>query len=361
MHRSLISLVAENPFYRQIFDRARRSRRRVTSVYDISTRCNLFCEGCLCFDRDGGFGGRAPGRASPDLDGFFGQEHARGVTYPQLAGAEPSLEQKTLHLAARYWKTGMVHTNGIRAIDRELPFRLYISVWGGRELTRKWRGADCYEKTLNTAQDDPRAIINYTINSQNIEDILPVALECSDRGLQMTFQIYSPTSDYLDYLSRDEQSSHTYIRGADTGDNLQLGTADLARAEAAVIRAMDRFPQTIIFTHALARWLFAAPETFPDWTEGQPAPSGCFAGNDPRHRHYQPGQVVERQKTCGHPSVDCRTCKLYTTIYPAFFADKLSGRMSRQDAVDFLDAHNAFHIIYEGHRDPVEWRVPEPV
>jgi len=138
--REVIKLTKISKRYNAIFQNARASRKRVTSVYDISSTCNLFCEGCLFFNRDGGFEGNISKADSSHYHQLFAAEKSRSVNYPLLAGAEPSLKPEVLKIAAEYWSNGMIHTNGIKPIDPSLPFRLYVSVWGGRELTRKWRG-----------------------------------------------------------------------------------------------------------------------------------------------------------------------------------------------------------------------------
>ncbi|MGI3165479.1 hypothetical protein [Pseudooceanicola sp. 200-1SW] len=356
MQKNLVGLVRNDPRFKRIYDRARASRSRVTSVYDISSRCNLFCEGCLFFNRDGTFEGDTSGLTAAKYDQMFAGEKQRGVTYPLLAGAEPSLEQKTLRIASTYWQNGMVHTNGIKPIDPALPFRLYVSVWGARELTAKWRGADCYEKTLKSAAADPRAIMNYTINSKNIDDIYTVVSDCARLGLQITFQVYSPTADYSDYLSAEAPAEeHLYIQGEDSSDNLILTEADDLRAHQAICTVIDDFPETVVFTKALSRWIFASPVTFADVPEDGTAPAGCFAGRDPQHQHRQLGGKVEDGKSCGHPSINCRTCRAYTMIFPTFFAEKLAKPMSREEAMDFLDAHHVFDVVYEGHRGEVTW------
>jgi hypothetical protein len=350
--RELISLTRKSDRYNDIFKISRESRSRVTSVYDISSICNLFCEGCLFFNRDGGYEGNISKADTAHYHRLFTAEKLRGVNYPLFAGAEPSLKQDVLKIAAQYWTNGMVHTNGIKPIDPSLPFRLYVSIWGGPELTRKWRGADCYKKTLRSAAADSRAIMNYTVNSQNIDDILSVVQDCSKLNLTITFQVYSPTADYRDYLEGGQRTDHSYIQGEGIDDNLILSTADDAHAEAVICKAIDLYPDVVVFTKPLAHWLFARPGLFPDApTDGQ-APKNCFAANDLRHQHVLLGGKRETQKSCGHASIICKTCRAYTSIYTEYFREKLAGNMLEKDAIDYLDVHEVFDTLYEGHRRP---------
>ncbi len=355
MQAALRNLVKRDRRSRDMFDRARASRHRQTTVYDVASTCNLFCEGCLFFNRDGDHPG-TPSHFTLDRQmRLFRAEVARGVTYPVFGGAEPALNQDALRLAAEVWGTGMVHTNGTIRIDPDLPFRLFISLWGGRDLTRKWRGADCYHKALRTAAGDPRVIMNYTVNRQNIDDIPGIVADCADLGLPITFQGFSPTVDYSDYIAQGAAGDHTYIQGNTPEDNLVLSAADRHRAAAVISDCIDRFPETVVFTKALAAWVFTNPGLFPDATENGHAPAGCIAAQDPGHRHHLFGGGEETRKGCGHGDIDCRTCKTYTTIYPSYFRQMLSQPMTDGMARDFLAAHAVFDFLYHGHEAETAW------
>lgn len=350
MQAALRSAIQSSKHYSAVFARARASRSRVTSAYDISSTCNLFCEGCLFFDRDGGHAGAAERADIAHFEDLFAAEKARGVTYPLMAGAEPALRQDVLRVAARHFRGGMVHSNGTVRLDPALPFRIFISVWGGPALTKQWRGADCYEKSLRTAAADPRAIVNYTVNAKNIDDIYRVSEDCDRLGVQITFQAYSPTADYQDYLSDADGASHTYIQSGSAEDNLVLSADDDARAADAICTAVDAFPETVAFTKPLARYAFGRPGPFYDAEFVGAAPKHCLPARHPQHRHFQLGGIEETEKTCGHGNTECRTCRTYTTIYPGFFREMLNKPMTKDEAIDFLDAHEVFDVLYMGGR-----------
>jgi hypothetical protein len=269
-----------------------------------------------------------------------------------MAGAEPALEQDVLRLAAKFWSSGMVHTNGTRAIDPDLPFRLFISVWGTSALTKLWRGADTYAKSLRIAAADPRAIINYTVNAQNIDDILPVVHDCAALGQTITFQVYSPTEDYTSYLSEGDAGKHKFIQSDSTDNNLVMDRQSDARAEQAICEAIDLYPEVVVFTKALARWVFKRPGIFFDDVTTDLPPKNCLAGTDPDHKHILLGGTEEVLKSCGHGATNCKTCRTYTAIYSGYFGDALSRQMTAGDAVDFLEAHEVFDYLYNGHQLP---------
>ncbi|WP_310620669.1 hypothetical protein [Flexibacterium corallicola] len=253
-----------------------------------------------------------------------------------------------LKVATRYWSQGMIHTNGIMKIAPEIPFRIFISVWGGPEQTQSWRGVNSYQKALGTASQDPRAIINYTVNAKNIDDILIVARDCHQQNLNLTFQVYSPTADYRDYIGSGTVGRHKYIQSKSPQENLIMSKHDDLRAEREICKAIDTFPDTVIFTKALAKFVFEKPGIFFGNTNVSLVPHGCVAGNSASHHHVLIGGQKAMGKTCGHGAVSCNTCRTYTSIYPGFFKAKLSQQMGKADAIDFLEAHNVFDILYNG-------------
>lgn len=342
----LRALMRRDPEARRLFDLARANRRRVDSAYDISVTCNMRCEGCLFFDRAGGHGG-APHMA--DLAQFralFAEEKARGITYPLFAGAETALRQDILMAAAELWDCGMVHTNATIPMRAEIPFRLYVSMWGHRANTAKWRAAGCYDKVMRNIEGDLRVVVNYTISRANIDDIAPVAADCAARGVRMTFQVYSPTTDYLDFLAEDRRERHPFLHDSAGEDNLILRPEDDRRACDAVKRALDAYPETILFSHDLADFVFAKPGIF--WGEmiGDAVPVRCTAAHDAKHRHYQSDLSLESRKTCGHANIDCRRCRTYTTIYPGYFQDRLKKIANEADAYEYLRVHATYHSLF---------------
>jgi hypothetical protein len=85
-----------------------------------------------------------------DYDRFFASEVQRGITMPHFAGAEPGLVPDRLAIAARHWDRGVVYTNGTIPINPALPFKLHVSVWGGKETDLSLRGGEVFEEALAT-------------------------------------------------------------------------------------------------------------------------------------------------------------------------------------------------------------------
>lgn len=66
--------------------------------YDLTSRCNLFCEGCFHFEGDD-YKTAVEENDIRKWRGFFRAQAKRGVTFASIAGAEPGLEQERLMAA----------------------------------------------------------------------------------------------------------------------------------------------------------------------------------------------------------------------------------------------------------------------
>jgi len=338
-------LIKTTPHLRRSFERARHSRGRITTVYDISSSCNLRCDGCLFFDRDGNHAGSDQLPSTESFDALFKQERERGVNYPIFGGAEPGLNQTILLAASRSWSDGMVHTNGTIRFHPDIPFRLYVSCWGGPETTRRWRGGDSYATMMNNIADDERVVVNYTVNRSNIGDILPVTKACAERGVQITFQVYSPTSDYLHTLN-ENIGPHPFVHESSMRDNLIMRPTDDAVALQVIIKAIDLYPDTTLFTYDLADWVFGRSGMFDTSEIEAEVPLHCDVARDTRHRHHLTDMTLETRKTCGHPEIECRTCRTYTTIFTSYFRQKAARLDSEESIAEYLAAHEVFHKIF---------------
>src|SRR5437016_3859011 len=92
--RKVEAYIAQKPFLRARYVRAKEFRRilRQVSNFDLTSRCNLFCEGCFYFEGED----YKRAKEQNDLDQwreFFREQARRGITFASLAGAEPALEQ----------------------------------------------------------------------------------------------------------------------------------------------------------------------------------------------------------------------------------------------------------------------------
>lgn len=277
----------------------------VTSTYDVHDVCNLRCEGCSYFVTDR----RAkPETPSPEgYDRFFGEEVLRGVNYPIFSGAEPSLNQAPLHVAARHWRHGAVFTNGIKPIDRELPFRVVVSLWSGPHGARKLRGADTYEKAMRTAEGDRRAIVFYTVTRLSIDEIGAVVADCASRGIGISFNFFSMTSEYKRRLA--DPSTDDYFRFSTADDNLALDDADRCRAAEAIEACMAEHPETVLFSRPLAQFMARrGPMHRLDPVSGLAL--DCAVLRSRTHLSFNHDLSRDERKDCCAPDLDCGDCRV---------------------------------------------------
>ena len=285
----------------------RRFHRMVTSTYDVHDSCNLRCEGCSYFVTD-----RLSKPASPSLDAydhFFASEVARGVTYPIFSGAEPSLNQGPLHVAARHWHYGAVFTNGIKQVDRDLPFRIVVSLWSGPRGAHKLRGADTYVKALRTAQGDRRAIIFYTINRLSIDEVEYVVAECAASKIQISFNFFSMTGEYRRRIGLRAANDDHYFRFSTASDNLALDDADRRRAADIVEACIKSHPETVLFSHSLSRFM-AQDGNMHHIDPLSGLASDCAVLKARTHLSFNHDLSRDARKDCCAPDLDCRDCRV---------------------------------------------------
>lgn len=307
--------------------RPRRYHRMTTSTYDVHDTCNLRCEGCSYFVTDRV---AKPAPSFDAYDSFFAAEVARGVTYPIFSGAEPSLNQAPLHVAARHWRYGAVFTNGIKAIDRELPFRVVVSLWSGPKGAHKLRGADTYAKAMRTAQGDPRAVIFYTINRLSIGEVEDVVSDCALRGIQISFNFFSMTGEYRRRLESNFANDQSFHRFSVADDNLALAADDRRRAADIIDRCIDAHPDTVLFSHSLSR--FMGQEEALHTIDASGLASDCAVLRSRTHLSFNHDLSQDDRKDCCAPDLDCRDCRVLGAALATLITRKAEeGRRSLAD------------------------------
>lgn len=314
-------------FGRRPEDRARYAHVRASagqirpSQYDISNTCNLTCEGCLFFAGDDHLNHEQVLDAAR-IDAFFAQEAARGVNFLQFGGAEPALTQQTLRIAARHVRRGVVFTNGTVKIARDIPFRLHVSVWGLGEQARALRGADVVAKAVRNYRGDPRALFVFTVNAGNVESIPDVAAYCAEAGVPLTFNHFANTLTYERWLD-GEQADPDYFRLGQAGTGMTHTPATLARAWALIGQAIERYPETVVYSRAFGRRIHDPRGLYQiDPKSGEASDCGSRVGAHYRHFHADLADAGDVK--CCTPNIDCATCRLYQQSLSSLLA-RLEG------------------------------------
>ncbi len=191
--RAIREICRSDAALEQSFQKVRKDARKLSNPVsvDLTSRCNLFCEGCYYYEGDA-----QEMTDEEDISrwrAFFAAEAKENVQFVYVGGAEAALFPDRIRAAADKIPNGIIAANGTVKIAKDIPFRIAVSVWGNPEDTAKLRGGGTFWKALRNYANDPRAHFVYTINSQNMGQIREVARIMKGEGAQMTFNMYSPT------------------------------------------------------------------------------------------------------------------------------------------------------------------------
>jgi hypothetical protein len=280
------------------------------SQYDLTSICNLTCEGCLFFSGSDYL-------KHKDVDNieivnkFFEAEAARGVRYGYFGGAEPSLVEEKLVAAFSHIPYGVVFTNGTRTISREIKYRIHVSVWGLPERSRILRGADMLSKQIKNYKNDNRAVFVFTITQQNLEDLPYIAEICRDNGLKLTFNHYSPTEKYQSYMSGVEGGDKYHNLSGDEGA-LILDDAALHKSNELIGNLMAQFPNTILYSSELNDLINNPLGLYSEIKDG--VATDCASTLTSALRHHNTDLQRSVAKCCS-PNIDCKSCRLYAQSF----------------------------------------------
>lgn len=318
----------ESPELAARYDRAKgvvRAFRR-PAFYEVSTRCNLKCEGCYYFSDDQ----RAvkEERDPAVWEEFFRAEGERGVTMAYFVGAEPALEQERLIAASRHFPHGNVGTNGIVKLDPSIPFRIGVSVWGvDAEIDAELRGASAFRKAIRNYAGDPRAIILYTLTRSNLGDVRQLAEICRDHDLPLTFNMYSPTQTYTRKLREGAANDRDYFRISSSESNLRWDAASLREVRRLIPRLMDDFPETIVYSASYNEWATREGPLY-DIDPETGVARDCHSRMVGTMRYYK-GNLRSEIEKCGTSDAICSECRMYSGGWSSKFEPRANDVRDR--------------------------------
>lgn len=332
--------IEDDPSQGELYAKIKRHAPKIViSGYDITKRCNLRCEGCFFFEGDLS-SNYSDDHTLEEYETFFTQESARGITYPHFAGAEPALVQDRLRIANKYWKRGLIYTNGTVKIDPEITFMLHVSLWGNEQTDARYRGAPVFKRGLKNYQGDPRVVFMYTINHQNIDSIDELIGMCKDSGMRISFNHYSPSRQYNKKLaSAADHDERSTFRFSTKTDNLILTSEDLLRTRDILDRAIDDHPETVIYSHYYNSWVNDPKPRYQvganNWA------TDCVILNKTYHRQYH-SDFSYSDKECCVANIDCNSCRHYVAGY-TMVMDKFHAHLeSAQSFANWLDVYNTW-------------------
>ena len=287
------SEILADPLIRQRWEKVRQFFFLRESTYDVTTRCNIRCDGCYYYEGDKQFA--EPNGAPEAWRRLMADEKARGITYVVLAGAEPSLVSDILQACYDVIPLGSIATNGFQRIPESVGYKIHISVWGNDETSLRTRNAkNLLIRQLDNYRNDPRAVFVYTFTRDNIEESREVMAVIADQGGKMTFNIFSAPVGYEGTLRHTQDS--------------------LARTREVMVELLERYPQNVLFSH-----YNAVAHTHP---LGLHALYGCSyprmnpstdIGLGRSFKQYRADLSWDRNVACCVPDTDCDDCRHYAS------------------------------------------------
>jgi hypothetical protein len=344
--RQIASILEARPDLRAAYGAAKGVVRvfRKPAFYEITQRCNLKCEGCYYFERDG----FEPVPEQPSLtawENFFASEAQRVVTMAYFVGAEPALEQERLMAAAPWFRYGNIGTNGTVRIDPAIPFRIGVSVWAGDDETdRKLRQSTAFRKAFRNYAGDPRAIILFTLSPWNLPELRDIAWMCRDHDLTLTFNMYSPTTRFLDKLRAGIGNDGMFFRVSRPGHTPCFSADDLLAARRAVAEVMDEFPDVIVFSRSYNDWATEAGSRYEIDAETGIA-LHCGSRVTGTLRYHGPN-LREMHPKCCTPGIDCSQCRMYSGGLSSRFQPRPSDVANPDAFAQWLETMQALGKIF---------------
>ena len=261
------------------------------STYDMTSRCNIRCDGCYYYEGEKQF---AEENGDPETwRKLMKEEKARGITYVVLAGAEPSLVPQLLDVCYGEIPLGCIATNGVKRISETVGYKIHISVWGNDETNLRVRRAkNLLLKQIENYRGDPRAVFVYTFTRDNISEAYEVMDTIVAYNCKITFNVFSSPVGYAGPLRHNKDS--------------------LDRMRAAIMDILLRYPGNVLFSpyNAVAHTheyglhkLYGCP-----YPRKNPSTD---IGLGRSFRQYRADLSWDRDASCCVPDTDCDECRHY--------------------------------------------------
>lgn len=297
------------------------------STYDMTSRCNLKCDGCYYYEGDKQH--KKDERDPEKWRALLLSEKERGITFVVLAGAEPSLVPDLCLACYEIIPLGCIASNGLRSFPREIGYKIHISVWGDDAESEKFRGRACLEQQLTSFKDDDRAVFVYTFTKRNVDQVESVTRRIADKGGKITFNTFSPPTGYTGELTHDKES--------------------FARMHDKTVEMLERFPEAVLFSKYSAE-VHADPERSLHQRFHCPYPRcnpSTKFGLGRSFRQYRTDLTWDRSAACCVPDTDCDDCRHYaagSAVVTARMAQHVESKERFCKWLDYVDTYLAVWV-----------------
>ena len=322
------SEILEDPMVKDRWEKVRKYFFLRESTYDMTTRCNIRCDGCYYYEGEKQY-------ANDNIDPeawrkLMREEKERGITYVVLAGAEPSMVPELCEVCHQEIPLGAIATNGLKKIPESVGYRIHISVWGNDETSCRIRnGKNMLKRQIDNYRGDPRAVFVYTFTRENIDEAQEVVQILDTHGCKTTFNMFSAPTGYDGKLRHTEKS---LLLTRDTMTDL-----------------MKKYPESIWYsqynvvahTHRLSLHdLYSC--SYPRMN------TSTAIGLGRSFRQYRSDLTWNRESACCVPDTDCRDCRHYaagSAVVTARMFRHAAHPLTFQAWLDYVDTYLAVWVM----------------
>ena len=303
-----------------------------SSIYDVTNRCNLRCQGCFFFSS----GEDLAADEEPRLDrweAFIDKEKARGVNLAILIGGEPTLYLDRVEAFYRRLPT-FCATNGLIKVprDRFPDLMVGISLWGDEADEKALRGKDTFAVSSRNYAGDPHTYYLYTITPKQIGKIERVVRKIRDIGVKVHMQL----------LSNDEGV-----------DGFSWQAEELRDVRFEMDDMLERYPDTVISCKYYHRVITSGEmlgRPF-GWNE-------CPSVTEPLDtRDPQPKRLIHfirwasdletMHRCCTSETRDCGTCKDGAAHMSWIMVNKRAHIRTTKDLQNWIEVYEMFAKLYQ--------------
>ena len=303
-----------------------------SSIYDVTNRCNLRCQGCFFFSS--GEDKAADEEKRLDYwEAFIDKEMDRGVNLAILIGREPTLYMDRVEAFYRRLPT-FCATNGLIKVprDRFPDLMVGISLWGDEHDEKTLRGKDTFSVSSRNYEGDPHTYYLYTITPKQIGKIETVIGKIRDVGVKVHMQL----------LSND-----------DGVDGFSWKPEELVDVRLEMDDMLDRYPETVIsckYYHEVITTGEMLGRPF-GWDE-------CPSVTEPLDtRDPQPKRLIHfirwasdlktMHRCCTSETRDCRPCKDGAAHMSWVMVNKRAHIRTSKDLQNWIEVYEMFAKLYQ--------------
>lgn len=317
---------------------------RKPSFYEVSTRCNLFCEGCYYFESPEISATEDPNFEVKKWEAFYRYERERKVSMAYFIGAEPALHQDRIVAAREYFPYGNIGSNGTIKITEEVPFRIGVSAWAATdEADKRLRGASVFRKAFKNYEGDPRAIILFTVSSWNIDDIPLISKMAYEHGIDITFNLFSASETFLDKIESGIENDKKFFRESSDTDSPLMDTNDLRRVHDTLSEMRETYPDTVLITPTVNKILTQSNPIYEIDENG--IAIGCHSKLHGDFRYYK-SNLETLDVKCITYSLKCNECRTYSGVWSTRLEPQFHDIVTKQAFETWLSDMEMMNRIF---------------